>query len=148
MIRSKITREALERLVALALERAQTFERTVLVMDAPNRNGRTYPAGEVAAALSRVRYPVIGCFMQDLAGASIPLDRATHAVTGMRLDGDRVVASIRVLDTPHGAVLRHLTSTVGEMDYRVSGIGDIGQDGVVSNFQFVSVGVCAPGSGA
>lgn len=130
-------------------ERANTFEHVVLVLNVPNKNGRTYPTDVVYAALSSVVFPIFGCFMSDLHGGTIPLERVTHIVNSMRIEDDKVIASLRILDQlPQGAVLRALTDRLGEHDYRTSGLCTVDPNNVVSKFDFLTIGALAPGQGA
>lgn len=130
-------------------ERANTFEHVVLVLNTPNKNGRTYPTDVVYDALSSTRFPIFGCFMDDLRAGTIPLDRVTHIVNSIRIEDDKVIASLRILDQlPQGAVLRALTNATGEQDYRTSGMCTVDPNNVVTKFDFLTIGALPPGQGA
>ena len=146
MIQTNIDANKLAELV----KRASSFEHTVMVMNTPNKNGRIYPTDIVLAALAKIQYPLFGCFMDDLQYGNIPLDKITHEVLGIRIDGDNVIARIVILKAlPHGMILQHLTDQLGEQDYRTAGQCLVDpHTGLVSGFSIISIGALLRGQGA
>ena len=97
--------------------RARATDHVVLVMNTPNKNGRIYPTDVVTTALSKVTFPILGCWMGDVSNGSIPLHQVSHQVLDMWIDGDNVMAKTATLDTLQGRLIDQLGA-----DFRTAGI--------------------------
>jgi hypothetical protein len=117
------------------------YQVEILQCDVPNKNGRVYPKEEIEKALVKVRegqqtiWGTVG--MPD--GGAIPLNDVAFITGNMQLnDKNYLVGDIRVLQTPKGQMLEELLKNP-KAGFRTAGIGNVGPDGVVTDFVFTSI---------
>lgn len=89
-----------------------TFETVVLTLNEPNKNNHMYPAAVVQKAIDKVGGREILGGLMDEAGfsTSINLERVTHQVTGLRIEGDKVYGTVTILDMPLSNVVSALVT--------------------------------------
>jgi hypothetical protein len=75
------------------------------------------------------------------ADLQINLDRVSHAITEMRMDGNNVVGKMKLLKTPCGDIARAIMEGGVRLGVSSRGTGSVGSDGRVSGFQFLTVDV-------
>jgi hypothetical protein len=113
----------------------------ITVVDQPNKNGRIYSR----AALEKVVQDYLGKeSFGTLGGYSTPfeanfnnnaqngldLEAAAFTWTNLRLEGDNLVADIKVLATPYGNILKRFAD---DMAIRSIGSGTVKQDGTIGD---------------
>ena len=80
----------------------------------------------------------------------IDLDRVSHAITEMRMDGPNVIGKMRLLNTTPGNTARAIMEGGVRLGVSSRGSGSVGNDGRVSGFQFLTVDIVsnpsAPGA--
>lgn len=123
------------------------MEHLVLRADTPNINGVVYSKEVLESAVEKFnndhsQYAVIceliPTFTRDSdRGFSVDVERVSHQIHSLRMDGNNMMAKI----TPAGP-MKNLVEELLSHDYvfRAFGTGDL-NDGVVSNYQLVGVGV-------
>jgi hypothetical protein len=119
----------------------------ILKADVPNSNGRIYPlaALENCIAEEAKRKPLLGVIGMD-EGLSISLDKVSHIAENLRIEGDTLVADIRVVNTPAGNQLIELYKS-GLITFRSSGFGKIGADGkTITDFEPISINAVYDGA--
>lgn len=111
-----------------------------LTLDVPNRNGRTYKTETMQHALATITEPIFGQ-IEPGERSSIDLSKITHMCTNLRVENGQCVADIKVLGTPGGLALETILKSDNENDFgfRPRGIGNVGDDGVISDYQLISI---------
>ena len=122
----------------------------VLQVGVPNRNGRVYPPEAVQAMIEQANKRIAeGTLLGELGeveGTSVTLDNVSHIVRGLHLEGDTVVATIELMNTPKGETLRELLKIEGGPVFRTRGTGLVDEHGVVSQYQLISVDAVMDGA--
>lgn len=112
-------------------------EQVIMITDQPNKNGRIYSKETMEAAIANLNgKPVVGQIGMPEDGP-IRLEHASHQVTDLRLDGDKVVGTISVLNTERGKALRDIIN-MDAVAYRPAGYGTLveREDGSVEVTEF------------
>tara|TARA_B100001287_G_C22441441_1_gene416192 strand:+ start:29 stop:688 length:660 start_codon:yes stop_codon:yes gene_type:complete len=99
-----------------------------------NRNGRIYPKAIMEKALGRYIDTQVskGRAVGELnhpEGPTVNLDRVSHKIESLEMDGDNVVGKASILETPMGQVVKGLLD--GKVNFGVStrGMGSLKQNG-------------------
>ena len=99
-----------------------------------NRNGRIYPKPIMEKALGRYIDTQVskGRAVGELnhpEGPTVNLDRVSHKIESLEMDGDNVVGKASILETPMGQVVKGLLD--GKVNFGVStrGMGSLKQNG-------------------
>ena len=99
-----------------------------------NRNGRIYPKVILEKALSKYNVDQVskGRAVGELnhpEGPTVNLDRVSHKIESLEMDGDNVVGKASILETPMGQVVKGLLD--GKVNFGVStrGMGSLKQNG-------------------
>ena len=114
--------------------------------DVRNQNGRIYPFSEIRAAVEsineRIRQDgsVVG-ESEHPEGLNINIDRISHVIEGMWMDGANGEGKLRILPTPCGQVIRTLLEEGVKLGVSSRGEGQVDAAGYVSNFSIVTVDV-------
>lgn len=95
----------------------------ILEADTPTKTGRVYPREVLQAALANLdqKRPLLGQVDADPNGR-LELDKVSHLVTDIRLEGNDLTAEIQILETPKGKELQKLLK---EAVFRPSGEGHV-----------------------
>ena len=115
--------------------------------DIKNGNGRNYPVDELQKAVKQVK--------EDLAKGisilgelnhpndlNINLERASHMITEMYLEGSKVIGKAKILNTPMGNIAKTLITDGVKLGVSTRGAGEV-YEGKVRNFTFVTVDIVA-----
>ena len=83
--------------------------------DIKNRNGRNYPLSEITAAVNNAQQRIQetnGIFgeLDHPQTLSINLDRISHVITEMRIDGCNAIGKAKLLNTPMGNIAKELVN--------------------------------------
>ena len=98
--------------------------------DIKNANGRVYPVGILRTAIEEIqpdieRRAVVGEYDHP-ADAKIHLDRLSHVMTKVWMEGSKVYGEAEILDNqPHGAMLRGLFESKIRVGMSSRGVGDM-----------------------
>lgn len=71
----------------------------------------------------------------------INLDRVSHAITEMRLDGNNVVGKMKLLNTPTGNIARAILEGGVRLGVSSRGSGSVDSTGTVNGFNFLTVDI-------
>ena len=114
----------------------------------PNKNGRMYPMDVMESALGKYSKDYISekRALGELghpAGPSVNLDRVSHNIEGLRMEGNHVVGRAKILQsTPMGAIAANLIDEGIKLGVSTRGLGSLaeGKDGIkrVQNDFFIS----------
>ena len=115
-----------------------------------NANQRVYPVSEIARAVKTLNdqmsggYSVLGevDHPQDLR---INLDRVSHMITRMWMDGPNGYGKLKILPTPMGNLVRTMLESGVKLGVSSRGSGNVKEDGSgqVSDFEIITVDVVA-----
>lgn len=112
-----------------------------------NRNGRNYPLKEIQSAVK--------CLYDSIAGGNpilgeldhpqtlqINLDRVSHAITEIKMEGNNAVGKLKLLETPMGKIAREICKAV-RIGISSRGAGSVMAEGDVSGFTIVTCDLVA-----
>lgn len=112
-----------------------------------NGNGRNYPLNEIANAVKFVQEKIEEG--QPIAGElnhpdhlQIDLERVSHVITEIRMDGNNAVGKAKLLNTPMGNIAKGLVEGGVRLGVSSRGTGNV-NEGVVSDFNFVTIDIVA-----
>lgn len=113
-----------------------------------NRNGRVYPLNEIqnAVNLANTRITESSGIMGELdhpQTLTINLDRVSHVITEMRMQGNDAYGKAKLLSTPMGNIARELVKSGIRLGVSSRGAGTVNESGGVNGFQFVTVDIVA-----
>ncbi len=116
--------------------------------DVRNQNQRVYPAREIAKAVNTITEKLSGG--QSVMGEldhpeelSINLDRVSHLITEMWMDGADGYGKLKIVPTPMGNIIKTLLQSGAKLGVSSRGSGNGGDDGSVSDFEIVTVDIVA-----
>lgn len=113
-----------------------------------NHNGRVYPVNEIRRAVETINESikkdagVLGeCdHPQEL---QIHLDRVSHKITEMWMDGGNGYGKLQILPTPCGNIVKTLLECGVKLGVSSRGSGNVNDDGEVSEFDMLTVDIVA-----
>lgn len=113
-----------------------------------NHNGRIYPVSEINRAVELVNNQISEGF--SICGEAdhpeelnINLDRISHIITQMWMDGPNGMGKLQVLPTPMGNIVRTLLESGVKLGVSSRGSGNVDNYGQVSDFEIVTVDIVA-----
>lgn len=114
-----------------------------------NANQRIYPVDQISGAINQVceqlkgGYSVLG-EIDHPDNLRINLDRVSHMITEMWLDGPNGFGKLKILPTPMGNLVKTMLESGVKLGVSSRGSGDVNEsNGMVSNFEIVTVDVVA-----
>ena len=114
-----------------------------------NANQRVYPVNEINKAIEtlnkqiRTGYSVLG-EVDHPTNLRINLDRVSHMITEMWLDGPNGFGKMKILPTPMGNLVRTMLESGVKLGVSSRGSGNVNEhDGAVSDFDIVTVDIVA-----
>jgi len=113
-----------------------------------NHNGRVYPVSEIRKAVENINSNieknngVLGeCdHPQEL---QIHLDRVSHKITKMWMDGSNGYGKLQILPTPTGIIVKTLLESGVKLGVSSRGSGNVDENGDVSDFDMLTVDIVA-----
>ena len=115
-----------------------------------NANQRVYPVSEIAKAVKTLNDQIAGGYSvlgevdhpQDLR---INLDRVSHLITEMWVDGPNGYGKLKILPTPMGQLVKTMLESGVKLGVSSRGSGNVREDGSgqVSEFEIVTVDIVA-----
>lgn len=116
--------------------------------DIKNRNNRVYPLSEISRAVTEASQKI-----QEMNGIfgeldhpqtlSINLDRISHVITDLRMEGSNAFGKAKLLPTPMGNIAKTLVDSGVRLGVSSRGAGEVVSEGLVKNFAFVTVDIVA-----
>ena len=114
-----------------------------------NANSRVYPITEINRAIETLNkqiktgYSVLG-EVDHPTNLRINLDRVSHMITEMWLDGPNGYGKMKILPTPMGNLVRTMLESGVKLGVSSRGSGNVNEhDGAVSDFDIVTVDIVA-----
>lgn len=113
-----------------------------------NRNGRLYPLNEIQAAVKLASQRITetnGIFgeLDHPQTLAINLDRISHVITNLTLEGSNAIGKAKLLSTPMGNIAKELANSGVALGVSSRGAGQVNEDGGVTGFNFVTVDIVA-----
>lgn len=121
---------------------------TFIQGDVRNLNERVYPVHEIRRAVEDVRgiiqggHSVLG-ELDHPEQLTINLDRVSHIITDMWMDGRNGIGKLKILGTPMGQIARTLLEDGVKLGVSSRGSGNVTDGGNVSDFQIITVDIVA-----
>ena len=113
-----------------------------------NFNERVYPVREISKAVDRVTEilskgeSVLGeCDHPE--ELTINLDRVSHLITQMWMEGPNGMGKLKILPTPKGNIIRTLIEADVKLGVSSRGVGNVDDRGEVSGFEIITVDIVA-----
>jgi hypothetical protein len=114
-----------------------------------NANERVYPVAEIEAAVNTLNeqiktgYSVLG-EVDHPDDLKINLDRVSHMITQMWMDGPNGFGKLKILPTPMGQLVSTMLESGVKLGVSSRGSGNVNDlDGRVSDFEIVTVDIVA-----
>lgn len=119
----------------------------VEILDIPNRNGRIYPKTEIEKSLKafKEKLPVVGQlgYSDDPSTyTEINLSRVSHVVNDVRIEDDKLIATVKILTTPSGRIAEQLIrseETRPSLGFGMRGTGIVDTNNKVTDFNLISI---------
>jgi hypothetical protein len=115
-----------------------------------NANQRVYPVNEIGRAVRTLNDQVTGGYsvlgeVDHPEGLNINLDRVSHMITEMWMDGPNGYGKLKILPTPMGQLVRTMLESGVKLGVSSRGSGNVKEDGSgeVSEFEIITVDVVA-----
>lgn len=118
--------------------------------DIRNQNQRVYPSSEIGKAVKTVNEQIAGGYsvlgeVDHPADLRINLDRVSHMITKMWMDGPNGYGKMKILPTPMGKLVETMLESGVKLGVSSRGSGNVAEDGSgkVSDFEIITVDVVA-----
>jgi hypothetical protein len=118
--------------------------------DKRNQNQRVYPAREIARAVKTLNDQIAGGYsvlgeVDHPDDLRINLDRVSHMITEMWMDGADGFGKLKIIPTPMGELVKTMLQNGVKLGVSSRGSGNVRDDGTgeVSDFEIITVDVVA-----
>lgn len=118
--------------------------------DIRNANQRVYPVSEISKAVKTLNEQIAGGYsvlgeVDHPADLRINLDRVSHMITKMWMDGPNGYGKLKVLPTPMGKLIETMLESGVKLGVSSRGSGNVAEDGSgkVTDFEIITVDIVA-----
>lgn len=116
------------------------IEGVFLQSDLKNRNGRVYPKEIMQKEVDRYTKEYINKNraygeLGHPDTPSINLDRVSHMIKGLRMEGNNYIGRAKILDTPYGKIVKSLIDEGAQLGVSSRGLGSLVQKNGVNLVQ-------------
>lgn len=114
-----------------------------------NANQRVYPVNEITRAVNTINEQIKGGFsvlgeVDHPDDLKINLDRVSHMITEIFMDGPNGFGSLKILPTPMGNLVKTMLESGVKLGVSSRGSGNVNEaNGHVSDFEIITVDVVA-----
>lgn len=113
-----------------------------------NHNGRIYPLNEIKRAVDNVNDKLLKNLsilgeVDHPDNLQINLDRVSHQLVSMKMDGNNGVGKLQIIPTQMGNLIKIFLENNVRLGVSSRGTGEVGHDGRVKNFEIVTVDIVA-----
>lgn len=113
-----------------------------------NHNERVYPVNEISKAVSAINEQIKGGYsvlgeVDHPDDLKINLDRVSHMITDMWMEGPNGFGKLKILPTPMGQLVQTMLESGVKLGVSSRGSGNVTESGNVSDFEIVTVDVVA-----
>lgn len=111
-------------------KKAYVIEGIFAQADQKNRNGRIYPKGIMESAVKKYYTEQVktGRAVGELNhqdGPTVNLDKVSHLITDLRMEGNNVIGKAKILDTPMGMIVQGLLEGGVQLGVSTRGMGSL-----------------------
>ena len=115
-----------------------------------NANQRVYPVNEIGRAVKTLSEQIAGGYsvlgeVDHPEGLTVNLDRVSHMINEVWMDGPNGYGKMKILPTPMGGLVRTMLENGVKLGVSSRGSGNVSEDGqnTVSDFEIITVDVVA-----
>jgi hypothetical protein len=113
-----------------------------------NANQRVYPVNEISRAVTTLNEQISGGYsvlgeVDHPEGLNINLDRVSHMINEMWMDGPNGYGKLKVLPTPMGQLVKTMLESGVKLGVSSRGSGEVDGGGEVAGFEIITVDVVA-----
>jgi hypothetical protein len=115
-----------------------------------NANQRVYPVSEIGRAVKTLSEQIAGGYsvlgeVDHPDGLTVNLDRVSHMINEVWMDGPNGYGKMKILPTPMGGLVRTMLENGVKLGVSSRGSGNVSEDGSgnVSDFEIITVDVVA-----
>ena len=115
-----------------------------------NANQRVYPVNEIGRAVKTLSDQLAGGYsvlgeVDHPEGLTVNLDRVSHMINEVWMDGPNGYGKMKILPTPMGGLVRTMLENGVKLGVSSRGSGNVSEDGSgeVSDFEIITVDVVA-----
>lgn len=113
-----------------------------------NQNQRVYPINEISSAVANIKerlnsgYSVLG-EADHPENLTVNLDRVSHMITDMWMDGPNGLGKLKIMPTPMGKIVTTLSESGVKLGVSSRGSGNVNESGEVEGFEIITVDIVA-----
>ena len=113
-------------------EKNYVIEGVFAQADQKNRNGRVYPKAIMERAVNKYvteqvsKKRAVG-ELNHPEGPTVNLDKVSHLITDLKLEGNNVIGRAQILDTPMGKIVKGLLAGGVQLGVSTRGMGSLEQ---------------------
>lgn len=116
--------------------------------DIRNQNQRVYSSQEIGRAVKTLNEQISGGYsvlgeVDHPADLKINLDRVSHMITKMWMDGPNGYGKLKILPTPMGQLIETMLTSGVKLGVSSRGSGEVDGSGNVQGFEIITVDVVA-----
>lgn len=128
------------------------IEGVFMQSETKNRNGRVYPKKTLSNEVARYSNEIVKTnrAMGELGhpeGPTVNLERVSHIIKDLRVEGNDVVGKAKILDTPYGKIVKNLIDEGVKIGVSSRGMGSLkivdGINEVQNDFMLSAVDIVA-----
>jgi hypothetical protein len=113
-----------------------------------NANQRVYPVNEISRAVTTLNEQISGGYsvlgeVDHPDGLNINLDRVSHMINEMWMDGPNGYGKLKILPTPMGQLVKTMLESSVKLGVSSRGSGEVDGSGNVGGFEIITVDVVA-----
>ena len=115
-----------------------------------NANQRVYPVSEISRAVNTLHDQIKGGYsvlgeVDHPEGLNVNLDRVSHMLSSMWMDGPNGHGKLKILPTPIGLLVKTMLESGVKLGVSSRGSGNVKEDGSgqVSDFEIITVDIVA-----
>ena len=117
-----------------------------------NLNKRVYPLNEITSAVNGINEQIkngisICGELNHPDNLQIDLKNVSHIITEAWMEGNNAMGRCKILDTPSGNIVQALIRGGVKLGVSSRGTGNVTNEGIVSDFGFVTLDIVAQPSG-
>ena len=111
-------------------DKSYVIEGIIAQADKKNRNGRIYPKPIMESAVGKYvteqvsKKRAVG-ELNHPEGPTVNLDKVSHLITNLKMEGNNVVGKAQILDTPMGKIVQGLLSGGVRLGVSTRGMGSL-----------------------
>jgi len=116
--------------------------------DIRNANQRVYSSQEIGRAVKTLNEQISGGYsvlgeVDHPADLKINLDRVSHMITKMWMDGPNGYGKLKILPTPMGQLIQTMLESGVKLGVSSRGSGEVDNNGNVQGFEIITVDIVA-----